>query len=182
MYDTTNGNIVRAGYVIPAQSANPIALGDQGLWFDGTTLWWVSSDGNKWPTGPYQTAAKTPVRACSAAALAANAYDATAKTLTANANGAMAAVDGVALAVGDRVLLKDEVAGSHNGIYVVTSLGGASAKYVLTRADDFYVSAHMQGGTKVAISEGTANGDKTATLTTNDPITLDTTALVFAVA
>src|SRR3954469_12517197 len=38
------------------------------------------------------------------------------KTLTGNANGALS-VDGTAVAVGNRILVKDQVAGADNGIY-----------------------------------------------------------------
>jgi hypothetical protein len=59
--------------------------------------------------------------------------------LTAGTNAALAAQDGVTLAVGDVVLLQGGTLGSlaitaaDTGPYVVTSLGGASAKWVLTR-------------------------------------------------
>jgi hypothetical protein len=67
---------------------------------------------------------KQPARAKTAAALAANTYangtSGVGATLTGNANGALAAVDGVTLAANERVLVDQESAGSHNGIYVVT--------------------------------------------------------------
>lgn len=115
-----------------------------------------------------------PVRAMSASALAANTYNSTAQTKTANANGALAAVDGVTLAVGDRVWLKDEATGSENGLYTVTSLGGASAKWVLTRASDASVSTDFVDGKRLEVGdEGTANGGE-AFLLTNATFTLDT--------
>lgn len=61
-------------------------------------------------------------------------------TLTAGANGAMGAQDGVTLAAGDVVILPAVVTGAtitaaDVGPWVVSSLGGASAKIVLTRPD-----------------------------------------------
>lgn len=57
-------------------------------------------------------------------------------TLTADANGAMGTVDGQSMSVGDRVLVKAQTDSKQNGIYVVTSLGGSSSKWVMTRAAD----------------------------------------------
>ena len=82
-------------------------------------------------------------------------------------------VDGVALAVGDRVLVKDQTTGSQNGIYVVAS--GA-----WTRSTDANTSAEVNPGMFVFVEQGTVNADSGWVLTTDAPITLDTTALVFA--
>lgn len=81
-------------------------------------------------------------------------------------------VDGVSLIAGDRCLVKDQTTGSENGIYVVAS--GA-----WTRATDADVSAEVTANIYVWVSEGTANADTGWVLTTNNPITLGTTALVF---
>ncbi len=102
------------------------------------------------------------------------------KTLTANANGALS-VDGVAVAVGNRVLVKDQAA-SHvdHGIYVVTATGDGSNPFILTRATDFDTNAEVTSGAATFIEEGSTNADTGWVLTTNDPITVDTTALAFA--
>lgn len=81
-------------------------------------------------------------------------------------------VDGVTLVVGDRVLVKNQTTGSQNGIYVVAS--GA-----WTRATDADTSAKVTAGMFTFVEEGTANADGGWTLSTNSPITLGTTALVF---
>jgi phage-related tail fiber protein len=84
-------------------------------------------------------------------------------------------IDGVSVVVNDRVLVKNQGGGaSHatNGIYVCVS--GA-----WTRSTDFGANSEVHSGSFVHISEGTANGDKSFVLTTNDPITLGTTALTF---
>lgn len=58
-------------------------------------------------------------------------------TLTANANGAIGAQDGVTLAAGDVVFLPEGIANlsaaSDAGPYVVANTGSASTKFVLTR-------------------------------------------------
>lgn len=124
---------------------------------------------------------KQSVRLATAAALPANtaAGSGVGKTLTADANGALT-VDGVAVAVGNRILVKDETPGSDNGIYVVTDAGSGGTPYVLTRATDADENAEVTAGVAVFAAEGTANSDSGWVLTTNDPITVDTTALVFA--
>jgi hypothetical protein len=81
-------------------------------------------------------------------------------------------IDGVVLVVGDRVLVKDQSTGSQNGIYVVSATGWS-------RAADTNTSAEMTPGLFFFVAEGTANGDNGYVLTTNAPITLDTTALTF---
>jgi len=89
-------------------------------------------------------------------------------------------VDGVTVAVGDRVLVKDYGAGvsdADNGIYEVTQLAdGASNYMIMTRATDFDENAEVNQGDSVFISEGTVNAKRTYALITPDPITVDTTA------
>lgn len=82
-------------------------------------------------------------------------------------------VDGVSLLAGDRVLVKNQSTGSQNGIYTVIS-GGA-----WTRAADADVSSEVTAGLFVFVEEGTSNADSGWVLTTDNPITLDTTALTF---
>jgi hypothetical protein len=82
-------------------------------------------------------------------------------------------VDGVVLATGDRILIKNQSSGSENGIYTVNASGAP------TRATDANISAEVTSGMTVWVNEGTTNADTAWTLTTNDAITLGTTALVF---
>lgn len=67
------------------------------------------------------------------AALPANT--ATANILTGTSPGALS-VDGVAVALNDRILVKDEATLANNGIYDVTATGGVGAAFVLTRSTD----------------------------------------------
>lgn len=123
---------------------------------------------------------KQSVRAATTEALAANTR--AGNTLTANANGVMPSVDSIALVVGERVLVKNEAAGANNGIYTVSSVGAAGAPWVLIRATDADQSNKVTSGLQVPINEGTTNADTQWQLTTNDVITLNTTALTFALA
>ena len=82
-------------------------------------------------------------------------------------------VDGVVLATGDRILVKNQASGAENGIYVVAASGAP------TRATDADASAEVTAGLAVFVAEGTTNADTCWVLTTNDAITLGSTALVF---
>lgn len=102
-------------------------------------------------------------------------------TLTADANGPLADIDGVTLVDGDRILV--DTLGStsdvHNGIYKVTNLGDELNPWILTRTIDADADSEVTAGLTMFVTEGTTFGDNGFTLTTNDPITVDTTALTF---
>lgn len=93
-------------------------------------------------------------------------------TLTIASPGA--SIDGVAMAVGNRFLAKDQTAAAENGIYV---WNGAAVP--ATRAVDADVNAEITAGLTVTSTEGTVNADKMWVLTTNDAIVVGTTALAF---
>ncbi len=83
-------------------------------------------------------------------------------------------LDGVTLAAGNRILLKNQSTGSENGVYV-----WASASSPLTRASDG-TQGNLNAGAAFYVDEGTVNADTAWTVTTDDPITIGTTAIVFA--
>lgn len=82
-------------------------------------------------------------------------------------------VDGVTLATGDRILIKDQSTGTENGIYVVNASGAP------TRANDFDSDADATTGVTVFVSEGDTNANSAWSIGTNDPITLGTTPVIF---
>jgi hypothetical protein len=92
---------------------------------------------------------------------------------TAYANASV--IDGVTLATGDRILLKDQTTQSENGIYVVAASGAP------TRATDADLAAELVNAA-VYVDQGTVNADKSFVQTANAPITIGTTNLVFAAA
>lgn len=94
------------------------------------------------------------------------------------AGGAPNSVDGVTLAVGDRVLVQGQQDGKLNGIYVVQTLG-MGADGIWARSADCNTSDDVFDGVEVRVTEGTSNADTLWVLTTSNPITLDTTALTF---
>jgi hypothetical protein len=83
------------------------------------------------------------------------------------------AIDGVTLATGDRILVKNQASGAENGIYTVNASGAP------TRALDADSSGDLVGAS-VFVSEGTTNGNTLWVMTTDGPITVNTTALVWA--
>jgi hypothetical protein len=99
--------------------------------------------------------------------------------MTADANGALT-VDGVTMAVDDRILVKDQASAVQNGIYKVTATGGASAVFVLTRTPDADTAAELTGGTFFFAEEGTANADNGYVATHNGTPTFGSTNITFA--
>lgn len=128
---------------------------------------------------------KEAVRVATAAALPANtaAGSGVGKTLTADAVGILT-VDGVNTVLGDRILVKDETAGADvdHGIYEVTTEGTAGVAFVLTRADDFdgTPGGEVTKGAFTFVQEGTTWANTGWALITDDPITVDTTAMEFS--
>lgn len=84
-------------------------------------------------------------------------------------------VDGVALAAGARVLVKNQAAAKDNGIYIA-----ATAAWV--RSADADVSAEVTPGMLVLVERGTVNADSAWQLVTDAPITLGVTALTYEMA
>jgi hypothetical protein len=93
------------------------------------------------------------------------------------ANGALATafanaqvVDGVTLATGDRVLLKNQTTASENGIYTVNATGAP------TRGVDADTNGELAPGSAVSVTEGTVNADKVFMIISDAAITIGTTA------
>lgn len=80
------------------------------------------------------------------------------------------ALDGVTLAAGNRILLKNQTTTAQNGIWVVTTLG-TGANGVWDRASDFDNDAEVSDGAFVFIEEGTQAASGWV-LTTPNPVTV----------
>ena len=81
-------------------------------------------------------------------------------------------VDGVVLATGDRILIKDQASQAENGIYTVNASGAP------TRSTDMNDWAEVPGAF-VAVEEGTSNADTVWLCTSNQGGTLNTTAITW---
>jgi len=127
------------------------------------------------PTGAQDAATKSYVDSLSSGVdwkASVRAATTAAGTLaTSFANGQV--VDGVTLATGNRILVKNQATGSDNGLYTVNATGAP------TRSTDADISAEVTAGLAVFVTEGSTNADSGWILTTDDPIVVGTTALVF---
>jgi hypothetical protein len=103
-------------------------------------------------------------------------------TLTAVANAALT-IDGSTPAVGNRILVKNEVTQANNGVYTVTQVGSGVLPYILTRALDYDSSGsgtnEVDQGDLLLVLSGTANSNTSWVQQTPLPITIGTTAIVF---
>ncbi|KAA8739130.1 phage tail protein [Pseudomonas koreensis] len=81
-------------------------------------------------------------------------------------------VDGVVLAIGDRVLVKNQNAAKDNGIWVVAANGWS-------RAADADSNAEVTSALSVSVEQGTSLADTRWQLITDGPIVLGVTALTF---
>lgn len=124
---------------------------------------------------------KTSAIVATAAALPANTYangaSGVGATLTGLVTGTLT-VDGHVVALNERVLVKDEVAGANNGVYKCTVAGAVGVLYVLTRAVDMDVAAEFDGAF-VFIETGTANGGSGWVCTNSAAFVVGTTAASF---
>ena len=107
------------------------------------------------------------------------AYTRTGNLITADANGAAAAIDGIAPTLGGSLLLWHGASGADNGIYTWTTLGSGSGKWSLTRREDADTDSDVTEGLCCRVARGTAHGGQIARLTTTGAIALNTTALTF---
>lgn len=93
-------------------------------------------------------------------------------TITNNVPGALV-IDGGSPAVGNRVLIKDQILSYQNGIYVVTNKGSIGAPWILTRAPNYNEAFEITEGSYVQVSPVGVNADKafiqTAIVTSMQP-------------
>lgn len=125
-----------------------------------------------------------PVVAATTSNLAAsynNGSSGVSATLTNSGAQAALTLDGVTLAAGNRVLIKNQTNQFENGIYLITTLGSGSENWVLTRTTDFDQATEITPGVVVQVTSGTVNAltlwTQTATVTV-----IGTDSIVFAAA
>lgn len=114
-------------------------------------------EGKKWK--------QDPVGAATTAALPSLTYSSGAGTLTATANAALAAQDGVTLLAGDSLLVKNQASTFQDGIYTVTQVGNGSTPFILTRRADGSTATELTGGATVYVAGGTTQGGDVYTQT-----------------
>ena len=99
-------------------------------------------------------------------------------TLTNAGAQAALSIDGVTLALNDRVLVKNQASTFQNGIYTATNLGSGSTNWVLTRATDYDTAAEITPGDFVLIVSGTSNA-QSQWMQTATVVTVGTDAIVW---
>ena len=98
-------------------------------------------------------------------------------TLTNSGTQAVLVLDSTAANLGNRILVKDQTTRTQNGIYTVTSVGGASSNWVLTRATPEDQPSELSGGAFVFVEEGVLNANNGYTFTHTGAPTFGTTNL-----
>jgi hypothetical protein len=108
-------------------------------------------------------------------------YSAATLTLTENAPGTLLTIDGVAPALTDRVLVKDQAVTTQNGIYVVVNVGGVGTQYELTRSSDYDDSpgSEIGVGDSTYVLNGTLNGGLTFVMINENFVTLDVSPIIW---
>jgi hypothetical protein len=178
-----------------------VALGGTALTLGGITTITVTQD----PVSNFQLATKqyvdtlvssgihfhTPVRVESPTNLNATynqpggAGDGVGATLTNAGTQAALVIDGVTVAVNDRVLIYTQTTQTQNGVYVVTDVGSGSTNWVLTRSTDTNTygltsSSTLGEGSTFFVQQGTTGAGETYTCNTQGVIVFGTTNITFA--
>lgn len=191
------GNASLANSQITLGTTN-IALGGTSLAPAGLTSVTVTQD----PVSNFQLATKQyvdtlvssgvhfhePVRVESPINLNATYNNGTAgvgATLTNAGAQAALVIDGVTMAVSDRVLVYEQTTQTQNGVYVVTDIGSGSTNWVLTRsadADSYGVAGPdtLSEGSTFFVQQGTTGAGETYTCNTAGTIVFGTTNVTFA--
>ncbi len=92
--------------------------------------------------------------------------------------GAPSQVDGVNLSLNDRVLVIGQTNKAQNGIYQVTTVGSGS-NGTWARSGDTNTTGELEAGTIVMVTEGLIYADTQWKLTTDDPIVIGVSELIF---
>jgi hypothetical protein len=104
-------------------------------------------------------------------------------TLTADTLRAFNTLDGASVAVGGRVLIKDQTNQIQNGVYTLTNNGSAGVTaWILTRAtdQDNSVAGEMANGDDFSVQNGTVNAGKSFVNSTIGTITIGTTNITYS--
>jgi hypothetical protein len=125
------------------------------------------------------------VHAASTANLAtiyANGTSGVGATLTADTNRAFGTLDGESVAIGQRVLVKNQTDAKQNGIYTLTTVGSGSIPWVLTRATDSdnNPTGEMKSGDFTFVQNGTVNASfGYVNSSTANPIVIGTSDITY---
>jgi hypothetical protein len=172
-----NGGLPNGDIEIPA--TNPLNTTQS---INGTTFKYILADILQYILIAQGFTTYTSCRVATTAALTAtyaNGVAGVGATLT-NAGAQVAlSIDGVTLALADRVLIKNQINTFENGIYVVTDVGGLTSNWVLTRATDYDQSSEIVYLGVVAITQGTQNAGLVFQENSQGPFVIGTSPITF---
>ena len=169
MSDNLNNNNLKAP--LPTPTGKP-EITDGTNWFTLATEDWVLNNIATIPACLVATVVNLTT-------IYVNGLSGVGATLTNSGAQIPLVIDGVALALGDRVLVKDQTTALQNGIYTGTNIGGTAVNWVLTRAADFDSPSQMARGDVVNIISGTVNA-VTSWMLTSSVATVGTDSITFA--
>lgn len=101
-------------------------------------------------------------------------------TLTNSGTQAVLNIDGLALAIGSRVLVKNQTTNSQNGVYNVTDAGSASTNWILTRVTELDTYTQFVRGMVVQVFAGTTNSPKLFMQTNSVAVNIGSAAIVYS--
>ena len=156
---------------LPTSTGKP-EITDGTSWFTLATENWVLNTIANIPPALVATTANL-------AATYDNGTSGAGATLTNSGTQSTLVVDGITLAAGNRILVKDQTDSIQNGIYTVTNVGSVTANWVLTRANDFDSPSQMIRGEVIDVISGTANS-VTAWMLTSIVTNIGTDSIIFA--
>ena len=166
------GTFAAAGGVLYATSttaANSTVAGTSGQFLKSSGASapvWATLEMTDIPDAAFKKSVRVATTAALTVSFASN-------TLTNTGTLAALVIDGVTMAVNDRVLVKDQATAAQNGIYTVTNIGSASVAWTMVRATDADAISEI-GSSIVAVDRGTVNGGKVFTTTLPVSGTLNT--------
>lgn len=169
MTDNLNDRNLKAP--LPTSTGKP-EVTDGTSWFTLATENWVLNTIANIPPALVATTANL-------AATYDNGTSGAGATLTNSGTQTALIVDGITLAAGNRILVKDQTDSIQNGIYTVTNVGSATENWILTRSMDFDSPSQMIRGEVIDVISGTANS-VTAWMLTSIVTNIGTDSIIFA--
>ena len=173
----TPGGLPNGNIELPA--TNPLNLSQS---INGTTLKYNLVDILQYILIAQGFTTYTSCRVATTAALTAtyaNGVAGVGATLTNSGAQVGLQIDGVTLALNDRVLIKNQTNTFENGIYVVSNIGNLTTNWVLTRADDYNQPAEIVYLGVVAITQGTQNAGLIFQENSQGPFVIGTSPITF---
>ena len=101
-------------------------------------------------------------------------------TLTNSGSMAALVIDGVSVAMNDRVLVWNQATTYQNGLYIVSNVGNASANWLLTRATDFDMTGQIVEEGVVLVNQGSTYAGRLFQEIAPTPVVIGTDAILFS--